>query len=143
MNTIGRPSFYRPEYARLARNYCRLGATNAELAEFFEVAPRTIGNWMVTKPEFEKAVTAGRRHADAQVANSLHRLAVGYEHEVERVIRCGRGYRTVTYTKRYKPDRKAAEFWLCNRRPDKWSLRGGCRVCAGKAQAVPVTRSVS
>src|SRR5258708_21990591 len=102
MCIMGRPTSYRSEYARLARNYCRLGATKAQLAEFFAVAPRTIGNWMAGKPEFEEAVLAGRRHADAQVANSLHRLAIGYEHEVERVMRCGRGFKTVTYIKRYK-----------------------------------------
>jgi hypothetical protein len=34
---------YKPEYCGLARNFCLLGATNAELARMFEVAESTIG----------------------------------------------------------------------------------------------------
>ena len=33
----GRPTKYRPEYAIRARDLCRFGATDAELAEIFEV----------------------------------------------------------------------------------------------------------
>jgi hypothetical protein len=36
MVTAGQPTLYKPEYCGLAHNYCLLGATNAELAEFFE-----------------------------------------------------------------------------------------------------------
>jgi hypothetical protein len=32
-----RPSCFRPEYAEQAANYCRLGATDADLADFFRV----------------------------------------------------------------------------------------------------------
>ena len=34
---------YPPEYCSLARKFCLLGATNAELARMFEVAESTIG----------------------------------------------------------------------------------------------------
>jgi hypothetical protein len=36
----GRPSSYSPDLSELAHNYCLLGATNDELAEFFGVSPR-------------------------------------------------------------------------------------------------------
>jgi hypothetical protein len=41
MSIMGRPSSY-PDLCELAHNYCLLGATNDELAEFFGVSPRTI-----------------------------------------------------------------------------------------------------
>jgi hypothetical protein len=39
MTSTGRPTSFRPEFCELAHNYCLLGATNAELAIFFDVAP--------------------------------------------------------------------------------------------------------
>src|ERR1700741_4897898 len=42
MANSGQPTSYKTEYCAQARNYCRLGATNQELAKFFEVSPRTI-----------------------------------------------------------------------------------------------------
>ena len=46
MSTMGRPSSYSPDLCELAHNYCLLGATNDELAEFFGVrrAPSTTGS---------------------------------------------------------------------------------------------------
>ena len=41
MSTMGRPSSYSPDLCELAHNYCLLGATNDELAEFFGGSPRT------------------------------------------------------------------------------------------------------
>ena len=31
---------------------CRLGTTDVELADFFEVSPRTIANWSLEHDEF-------------------------------------------------------------------------------------------
>ena len=63
----------------LAHNYCLLGATNPELAGFFDVAPRTIDNWIASHPAFAEAVREGRVVADARVARCLYERAVGYE----------------------------------------------------------------
>ena len=52
MSITGRPSSYSPDLCELAHNYCLLGATNDELAGFFDVAPRTIDNWIAGQPEF-------------------------------------------------------------------------------------------
>jgi hypothetical protein len=37
----GRPTLYKPEYAEQARKLCQLGATNPNLADFFNVSRRT------------------------------------------------------------------------------------------------------
>jgi hypothetical protein len=52
MSNLGRPTAYKPEYCELAHNYCLLGATNEVLAGFFDVASRTIDNWIATHPDF-------------------------------------------------------------------------------------------
>lgn len=51
-NKGGRPTKYKPEYAEQARKYCLLGATDAELAESFDVAEATINNWKLAHPKF-------------------------------------------------------------------------------------------
>jgi hypothetical protein len=40
----GRPSSYRPEFARMAKEIARLGATDADLARIFDVSDATIDN---------------------------------------------------------------------------------------------------
>ena len=59
----GRPTRYKPENAEIARHACMLGATNASLAERFEVCRRTIDNWIATIPEFSDAVQQAREPA--------------------------------------------------------------------------------
>lgn len=123
MTTIGRPSSYRPEYCKLAHNYCLLGATKAQLAQFFEVTSRTIDNWLATIPEFRDEVQRGRNIADAKVADSLYRRAVGYEHEVEGVFGRPGQMRVVRYKKCHPPQTEACIHWLRNRRPQDWGGR--------------------
>ena len=95
MCVIGHPPRYRPDYPKLARNYCELGTTNAKL---FEVTPLTIGLWIADIPEFAEAVRFGRVRADGQVAESLHQRAIGYRQTVERVMHCRGKPVTVTCT---------------------------------------------
>jgi hypothetical protein len=56
----GRPSLYREEYAEQARKLCLLGATDQELADFFEIDVRTIYDWKRTKPDFSQAIMRGK-----------------------------------------------------------------------------------
>lgn len=110
-------SAYRPEYCEQATKLCRLGARNVDLADFFGVDEATIKKtWPRAHPEFREAMALGKMHADAEVANSLYRRAVGYEHRVEKITRAG----IVQYTERFPPETLACIFWLKNRRPDLW-----------------------
>jgi hypothetical protein len=54
-----------------------LGATNEELAQFFEVSPPTIDNWIATHTEFAEAVRDGRLYADAEIASRLYERGIG------------------------------------------------------------------
>ncbi len=121
-NKVGRPSKFRPEYVDQAFKFCLLGATDADLGRFFYVDERTIDNWKESHPEFLQSLKAGKEQADARVAQSLYRKALGWEHQAVKIVadaKTGTEH-IVPYTERYPPDTTAAIFWLKNRRPDLW-----------------------
>jgi hypothetical protein len=116
--------FYEPDYAEQARNLCRLGATDEELAEHFEVCVRTIYRWRNSHEEFAEAVIAGKEHADARVERALYSRAVGCRVERVKVFRHA-GDPDPVYA-RYQvdlaPDVNAALQWLRARQPRKWRV---------------------
>ncbi len=120
MTTMGRPTSYHSEMCEQAHNYCLLGATNDELAGFFDVCPSTIDNWIARHADFGKAVRSGRVVADAKVAQGLYSRAVGYDRKVEREIVLGGELKSVTSTVHYPPSVQACIFWLRNRRRQTW-----------------------
>jgi hypothetical protein len=119
----GRPTSYKPEFAKQARNLCLLGATNEDLAEFFEVAVSTVSLWLKEHDEFSDAVKAGRTAADAKVARRLYERAVGYSHPEEKIFQSDGGIIRVDTVKHYPPDTAAAFIWLKNRRRGQWTDR--------------------
>jgi hypothetical protein len=125
----GRPSSYREEYAKQAYHLCILGATDAALSRAFGVSDVTIDNWKRAHPAFVGALKAGKEQADAKVAQSLFRRALGYRHPAVKIVTVARGgnmgsdVEAVPYTERYAPDTVACIFWLKNRRPDLWRDR--------------------
>lgn len=123
--TRGVKSTYKPEYAEQARKLCLLGATDKELAGFFNVAESTINKWKVDYSEFSESIKSGKDIADGNVADRLYRRAMGYSHEDEdiRTISIGDGMSEIIKTptvKHYPPDTAAAIFWLKNRQKGKW-----------------------
>ena len=116
----GRPTDYRKEYAEQAYKLCLLGATNDELADFFDVATSTIHYWRNNFPQFSDAIKRGKEKADAEVAQSLYRRALGYSHEEEKVFNNNGEIVTHITNKHYPPDTAAAFIWLKNRQPNKW-----------------------
>ena len=103
---------YRPDYCGLAHNYCRLGASNAELAQFFDVEPDDIATWIVNIPEFRAAVRGARGVARAKVWRGLYQRAVGYTCELERTEIHRGELKTLTRTVHYAPDPRAGIYWL-------------------------------
>ena len=117
---MARPTDYREEYAEQAYNYCLLGATNDELATFFDVHVSTIYQWKLDHKEFSDALKRGKEMADARVARALFSRATGYSHEdVDIKMYEGEIIETPTI-KHYPPDATSMIFWLKNRQPDKW-----------------------
>lgn len=117
---VGRPSKYRNEFTKDAAKLCALGATDAQLADFFEVSISTINLWKVQHPEFSESIRLPKEQADERVEQSLYRRAMGYEHD-ETDIRVVAGAIVKTdIRKYYPPDSTAAIFWLKNRKGDEW-----------------------
>jgi hypothetical protein len=117
----GRPSKYDPVFADQAAVLCKLGATNADLADFFDVTIRTIERWSSSKDDFCRALKIGKAEADERVERSLYHRAVGYtfDSEMVKIGNDGSVYRTPT-REHVPPDTTAAIFWLKNRDPSNW-----------------------
>jgi hypothetical protein len=126
VNPSGRPTKYRLQYNEQARKLCLLGATDKELADFFEVNEDTINEWKKVHSEFSESIKKGKNQADAEVADRLYQRALGFEHDSEdiKVVsnggNSGSSVERVPIKKIYPPDPVAAIFWLKNRQPDKW-----------------------
>lgn len=118
--SVGRPTKYKDEYYIQVEKLCKLGATDKEIAEFFDVDEATINRWKIDHIEFCESIKKGKTLADAEVASKLYHRATGYEHP-ETDIRVLEGQITKTeITKHYPPDTTAAIFWLKNRQPQTW-----------------------
>lgn len=94
----GRPTDYEPGFATTAGLMCLNGATDAELAEEFDVDVRTIYRWKHKHPEFCQALSIGKNEVDVRVERALYQKAVA-------------------------GDTTAMIFWLKNRRRDQWRDR--------------------
>ncbi len=121
----GRPSSYKPEFAEQARKICELGATDLDIANFFEVAVSTIYAWKITHPEFSESLKRGKEVADDLVEQRLFARATGYSHDAVKIF-MPRGSPAPVYApyiEHCPPDTTAAIFWLCNRRKENWRQR--------------------
>ena len=116
----GRPSSFKPEFLKIATSMCKLGATDADLADAFSVSVTTINAWKATHKEFSEVLKAGKDEADDRVERSLYQKAVGYEYDAVKIMQYEGSPVIVPYRERMAPDTTAAIFWLKNRRSDRW-----------------------
>lgn len=118
----GRPTDYRKEYAKQATKLAELGATDQEMADFFEVDVRTVYRWKHDHPDFCQSLKAGKDIADERVERSLYQKAIGYEQEEVKIFMPAGAEEPVYAPFRAKiaPDTTAAIFWLKNRRSGDW-----------------------
>ena len=119
----GRPSQYKPEYDDQVRKLCLLGATDKDLAGFFDVNEDTIHEWKKVYPSFSESIKEGKQNADASVADRLYQRAMGFEHDSEEIKIVGGEIARVPVKKIYPPDTTAAIFWLKNRSKANWRDR--------------------
>lgn len=118
----GRNSTYRPEFNDQVRKLCLLRATDVEIADFFGISPTTLYDWQKKFPAFAESVKAGKIIADAEVADSTYRRAVGEEIVVEKAIKRDDGSYEIMRLKQFVPgDVQAQRLWLHNRRRQGWS----------------------
>lgn len=127
---MARPTKLKKEFVEQARKLCLLGATDQELADFFEVDVRTIYRWKSDSKEFCQAVKAGKSEADDRVERSLFQKAVGYEQEEVKIFMPAgaEGPVYAPYRAKLAPDTTAAIFWLKNRRPEEWREKSATEI---------------
>lgn len=115
---------FREEYIQIVENYALLGATDAEMADFFGVSEQTLNTWKKKYPEFLDSLKKGKSIADANVASKLYNRAIGYDAKaIKFATNEGKITDKVEYVEHYPPDTTAAIFWLKNRQPEKWRDR--------------------
>lgn len=122
----GRPTAYEEEFAGQAEKLCALGATDDDLAEFFDVSTRTIYRWKIEHEKFCQALKVGKDVADERVVRSLYNRAVGYTFDSEKIMAVSQGkdlgseVQRIPCKEHVAPDVTAAIFWLKNRRGAEW-----------------------
>jgi len=126
-------SLFKPEYMEKVDELCRLGATDRDIALYFDVSYGTIVDWKKQHPAFFLALLRGKQKADGTVSESLFKSANGYDYyeEVSVKLRNVTGYEDgkpiveerveIVRVLKHKPAEVTAQiFWLKNRRPDVW-----------------------
>ncbi len=135
-SVVGR-RIWKQEYVRLGYFLSLLGATDIQMAQTIGVDPSTIERWKRDKPEFLRALKAGKMEADGKVVHSLFLAAVGYSHPDEVILTNRKkeyddeGNLIKEYTvplrvktiKNYPPNVTAAVKWLQARQPEVWGNR--------------------
>lgn len=118
----GPDSKYMPEMDDQAFKLALLGLTNEEIAVFFGIDRSTWYRWLKEHDGLRDAVYRGREIADAEVAHSLYRRAVGVKVTSERAFKDKKGEIVIAKTvTELPPDTSAALNWLGNRRRQKWA----------------------
>lgn len=116
----GQPTKYKSEYVVQVEKLCLLGATDKDIADFFEVSESTLNNWKNEHPEFLESIKKGKMLADANVAERLYKRALGYEAPDIDIRVIENQIVETPLIKHYPPDPTSAIFWLKNRQPEKW-----------------------
>lgn len=114
---------------KAVEHLARLGATNAQIAQYFGVAVNTVDEWHKKYRLFKSAMKKGGLEADMKVAESLYKRAIGYQYveeeysavEVEGQKKPLTEMALVKKTvKTLPPDVKAAIHWLKVRQREVW-----------------------
>ena len=116
----GRPTKYNTKMNEQVYKLCLLGATDEQIADFFEVHVDTINNWKKSEPDFLESLRRGKDQADMEVAHCLYKRATGYEYDNVKVFQFQGEPVIVPVVEKIAPDITAQIFWLKNRRRNQW-----------------------
>jgi len=114
-------SKYLPQYANIAAEMCRLGATDIEVARGLGISLSCLWRWQSQHEEFFRAFLEGKDHCDDRVERALYHRAVGYSHPDLHISNYQGTPVVVPYIKHIPPDVAAASRWLKSRRKEQWA----------------------
>ena len=126
------------------QGWARDGLSDEQLAEKMGVCPSTFYAWKNKYPEISEALREGKEVADRRVENALYnscfdrKITIRRPFKVKDVYyndgkRCER--ERVIYGEEdvaIPANEKAIEFWLANRKPEKWSRKEKLEVSGDK-----------
>jgi hypothetical protein len=121
----GRPSKFDPAFTEQVEKLCRLGAADAELADFFQVSVRTLHRWKAEHEEFCHSIKVGKEAADSRVERALYERATGFAYVEEQAFKVrnadgSENLETIQVERMAPPDTTAMIFWLKNRKKVDW-----------------------
>lgn len=119
----GRPPKYDPEnHPVTVRALAKAGLGNEAIAEALNIAESTFYIWKKKYAEFSEALKQGKEWPDDLVEAALFQRATGYSYPAVKIFMPAGADKPVyaPYTEHVPPDPNAGEFWLTNRRKDKW-----------------------
>jgi len=128
-NKEGRPTKYIEAYNQQVYKLCLLGATDADIANFFDVTETTVNNWKISYPEFFESIKKGKQQADIDIADALYNKAKGFTTTTQKAFKLKKSENGIGSDERieivhveetFPPDTTAIIFWLKNRQPQKW-----------------------
>ncbi len=116
---------YKQEYAAYAKKLYALGATDADVADFFNVSVQTLLTWAETYDEFATVLDKGGTVADQRVERSLYQRARGYTYTTQKLFVDARTSKVirVPIEVHVPPNTTAIIHWLKNRDPENWGDR--------------------
>ena len=117
---IGRPTKYKDEYCKQVYKLCLLGATDKEIADYFEVTESTLNLWKQEHKDFSESLKSGKVDADTKVAQSLYNRAKGYDQKTDKIFQYQGTPVIIPTVEHVQADTTAAIFWLKNRQPKQW-----------------------
>lgn len=83
---------FKKEYTQQAYKLCLLGATDIELAKFFDVTPEVLSRWKKNHEEFGRQITKGKKAADMEVVLSLYQASIDRIVTTKQPIKCKEVY---------------------------------------------------
>ena len=119
---VGRATSFDFRTIPIIRGMALSGSSDKQIAEFLGISPKTFEYWAGHIPLLVGALKDGRQFANANVAKSLYRQAVGYTIPEEKIFydsKRGRAVR-VRGKKFYAPNPVPGIFWMKNKDPDNW-----------------------
>lgn len=120
MKIMARPTKYDIKFNEQVERLAMLGATDKQIADFFEVAESTLNLWKKEYQEFSESLKRGKLIADTRVAASLFKKAVGFTRKGVKIFNANGKPLIVPYNEYYPPDTTAQIFWLKNRQKEIW-----------------------
>lgn len=120
----GRPTKFDEGQLKIIEKLCRLGATDADLAEALEVSESTINKWKLDFPIFSESLKKNKALANALVEQALFKRATGSRVKEDKVFNQQGEIIVHEGFKEYPPDVAACISWLSNRDGDRWKKDG-------------------